>query len=192
MKTVLITGAAGFVGRHCLPPLARRDYVVHAAGRRPPAGRAGAHWHAADLLDPGQVADLLAEVRPTHLLHLAWVTTPGAYWASPDNLAWLAASLHLVRQFAACGGRRVVVAGTCAEYDWGYGYCAEGKTPLAPATLYGKCKDALRSVLEGFAAAADLSTAWGRLFYLYGPHEHPDRFVASVIRRLLAGEPAPC
>ena len=86
----------------------------------------------------------------------------------------------------------MVMVGTCAEYDWRYGYCSESITPLLPGTLYGRCKGALRSVLEPFAEQAQISWAWGRLFFLYGPNEHPDRLVASVIRRLLAGEPAPC
>jgi nucleoside-diphosphate-sugar epimerase len=37
-----------------------------------------------------------------------------------------------------------------------------------------------------------MTSAWGRIFFLYGPCEHPDRLVASVIRSLLAGEPARC
>jgi nucleoside-diphosphate-sugar epimerase len=37
-----------------------------------------------------------------------------------------------------------------------------------------------------------LSSAWGRVFFLYGPNEHPDRLVSSVIRSLLAGSPARC
>ena len=37
-----------------------------------------------------------------------------------------------------------------------------------------------------------LSTAWGRVFFLYGPREHPDRLVSSVIRSLLKGEAARC
>ena len=44
---------------------------------------------------------MLAEVRPTHLLHLAWETTPGEYWNSPLNLRWLAAGAELLRVFAA-------------------------------------------------------------------------------------------
>ena len=35
-----------------------------------------------------------------------------------------------------------------------------------------------------------MSSAWGRVFFLYGPHEHPQRLVSSVIRSLLAGQPA--
>ena len=30
------------------------------------------------------------------------------------------------------------------------------------------------------------------MFFLYGPHEHPDRLVSSVILSLLRGEPAKC
>jgi nucleoside-diphosphate-sugar epimerase len=40
--------------------------------------------------------------------------------------------------------------------------------------------------------ASGFSSAWGRIFFLYGPHEHPDRLVAAVSRALLSGEPARC
>src|SRR5262245_28150988 len=135
MEKVLITGVSGFIGRHCLQPLAGRAAAVHVVARRanslPPlaplgrgVGGAGGRTpgrirvHRADLLDPAAVSALLAEVRPTHLLHLAWVTTPATYWTAPENLTWVAAGLHLVRTFAELGGRRVVVAGSCAEHDW--------------------------------------------------------------------------
>ncbi|MEZ4330500.1 MAG: GDP-mannose 4,6-dehydratase [Myxococcota bacterium] len=45
---------------------------------------------------------------------------------------------------------------------------------------------------DAFAEQAQLSAAWGRVFFLYGPREHPDRLVSSVIRSLLRGEPARC
>ncbi len=57
-------------------------------------------------------------VRPYHLLPFAWIATPGEYWQSADNVRWLRASQHLLQSFAACGGVRIVMAGTCAEYDW--------------------------------------------------------------------------
>jgi nucleoside-diphosphate-sugar epimerase len=48
-------------------------------------------------------------------------------------------------------------------------------------------------MLTGAAAAGTgVSTAWGRLFSVYGPHEHPKRLVPSVTQSLLAGEPALC
>jgi nucleoside-diphosphate-sugar epimerase len=169
--------------------LVRAGHEVHAVSRGA-AGAAGAEWHQADLLDAAQSSALIAAARPTHLLHLAWDVTPGRYLASDSNLAWTAASLHLLREFAR-HGRRAVVAGTCFEYDLSAGVCSERESPLRPATLYGTCKGALCSISASFAREADLSVAWGRIFFVYGPHEHPDRLVASVARALLEGSPAP-
>lgn len=192
MKKVLVTGASGFIGRHCLPFLATRGYEVHAISIKAEDARPGIRWHTADLLVPSVARELIAEIKPTHLLHFSWYTEPGKYWTSPENLRWVEASLELLQAFAVQGGTRVVVAGTCAEYDWRYGYCSERITPLLPATLYGVCKHALHLMLEAFSAQAGVSSAWGRIFLLYGPHEHPDRLVSSVIRSLLKGEPARC
>jgi nucleoside-diphosphate-sugar epimerase len=115
---------------------------------------------------------------------------PGAFWSSPENVRWVEASLALLRAFADAGGQRAVVAGTCAEYDWSAGVCVEGETPLVPATLYGTCKHGLHTVAAGLAAEQGLSLAWGRIFFLYGPGEHPSRLVPAVILPLLRGEPA--
>jgi nucleoside-diphosphate-sugar epimerase len=191
MKRVLVTGASGFIGRQSLAPLAARGYDVHAVCRQGQPAEP-ATWHRVDLMDRGRVLQLLEEVRPSHLLHFAWDVTHGQYWSSPENLRWVEASLSLLGGFAERSGRRAVLAGTCAEYDWRFGFCSERVTPLAPATLYGSCKHALHSIAASFAAQAHLSLAWGRIFYLYGPHEQPGRLVPSVARSILAGKPVRC
>lgn len=147
--------------------------------------------HACDLLDPAAVEQLVASVRPTHLLHLAWYAEHGSYWTSEENLRWVEASLALARSVRRHGGSRIVVAGTCAEYDWSVGDCTE-TGPAAPATLYGTAKHALQLTLSAWAAQVGISLGWGRIFFLYGPHEDPRRLVASVIRALLAGQDARC
>jgi nucleoside-diphosphate-sugar epimerase len=194
MKRVLLTGASGFIGRQCLPFLLARGYEVHAASIDAQAGadNAGIIWHRVDLLDSLQVETLVAQTQPSHLLHFAWNVEPGKYWTSPDNLRWVQASLTLLQAFVQNGGQRVVMAGSCAEYDWQYGYCSESVTPLIPATLYGTCKHALQTILSAYANQTGLSAAWGRIFFLYGPGEHPNRLVASVIRSLLQDQPARC
>lgn len=190
---VLLTGATGFIGRHVLAPLRARGFDVHAVGRRPAAAVDGLRWHHADLLAPGAAAALVDVVRPTHLLHLAWYVQPGAFWTSPENLRWVGASLELVRAFREGGGTRAVLAGTCAEYEWGAAQaCVERGTPTVPATLYGACKDSLRRIVEAYGRTAEMSSAWGRIFLLYGPHEPPGRLVSSVAAALVNGEVARC
>jgi nucleoside-diphosphate-sugar epimerase len=196
MKRLLITGASGFVGSHCLAPLLARGYEVHAVSTGPhaPAGAPSeVRWHQADLLDPRQAVGLVRRVRPTHLLHLAWVVAPGTYRTSPLNWQWANASLTMLEAFAAHGGRRAVMGGSCAEYGSPPGVCVEHETPLCPRTLYGASKSALSLMLPVLARQVGVeSAAWARMFYLYGPGEHPSRLVPSVIRALSQGEPMPC
>jgi nucleoside-diphosphate-sugar epimerase len=193
MKKILVTGASGFIGSHCLPLLLDRDYEVHAVYSKisadtPPT----VYWHQADLLEQKPIIELIESVQPSHLLHLAWYAIPGKYWTSPENLRWVQASLTLLQEFARRGGQRVVMAGTCAEYDWRYGYCSESVTPLSPSTIYGICKHSLQAIVEAYSVQFGLSSAWGRIFFPYGPNERPSRLVPSVIGALLRGEPAKC
>nr|USU30085.1 NAD(P)-dependent oxidoreductase [Methylobacterium sp. OTU13CASTA1] len=185
---VLVTGASGFVGRHALPALAARGFEVHAVARSPIPG---AVVHAADLLDAAERRALLADVAPSHLLHLAWDAEPGRYWTSPSNLDWVAASLDLARSFHDIGGRRFVGVGTCAEYTWGDPRFDEATSPCRPATLYGAAKDGTRRILAAYAESVGLSFAWGRLFYLYGPGERRGRLVSDAAHALLTGAEFP-
>lgn len=188
MKRVLVTGAAGFVGRHCLPILLTHGFEVHGVSRQPRAPVAGVTLHRCDLLDDGATAALIEAVRPTHLLHLAWYAVPDRFWRAPENLDWAAATLRIARRFAAAGGRRLVVAGTCAEYDWSSDdTLSETTTPLVPRTLYGTAKNATRACLESAAPALGLEWAWGRVFFVYGPGESRGRLVPDLISGILAG-----
>lgn len=190
---VLVTGASGFIGRYCVQVLQERGWEIHAvARRRVDAGVGPIRWHTHDFLKPAATSRLLADIQPTHLLHLAWYTTPKAYWTAPENMQWVSTSLDLLRAFAEHGGTRSVMAGSCAEYEWTHELYSERDTPCRPASLYGACKHGLDVIASRFAAQVGLSYAWARIFFLYGPNEHPARLVASVARPLLNGEQARC
>ena len=202
-KRVLVTGAGGFIGRWSVPALRRLGYEVHAVLSKTPGGGApeqlrGASIHVADLLQDPSLDALMGEVRPTHLLHFAWIATPGLYWDSEQNVLWAAASERLLLSFRDHGGRRVMMAGSCAEYDWSrVGVCDEMASPLAdessaPVSRYAESKLALQRTLAKVGGRDHLSTAWGRIFFQFGPYEHPDRLVPSVIQNLLLNREAPC
>lgn len=190
MNRVLVTGAAGFIGSHCLAPLVARGFEVHAVSRKSVYPTVtGVVWHQCDLFDAAQTSSLFERVGATHLLHLAWDTTPGKYRTSPDNRLWRDHSVRLVRTFVANGGRRVVVAGTCAEYDPSDEPCDELATPLSSSIPYSAAKnelhDACRTLLP-----ADVSLAWCRLFFLFGPGEDSRRLVPQILVALSDGRPA--
>ena len=190
-KVVLLTGATGFIGRHAVEPLRARGYEIHAVSTQgTPADMPGVQFHQGNLLERGTAKRVLAAVKPSHLLHLAWYVVPGKLITSPENYEWVRASMELVQEFAAAGGKRVTSCGSGYEYDWRYGFCNEQLTAQVPNTVYGACKQALNLMTENFAATANLSSAWGRVFFLYGPHEHPQRLVSSIILSMLRGEPA--
>lgn len=192
-KCVLVTGASGFIGRHCLSFLPAAGYEVHAVTSRDAAvDVTTCEWHRADLLQSNDISRIIEVVKPSHLLHFAWYAVPGQYPSSPENLRWCVATMQLLAAFANAGGSRAVFAGSCFEYDFGYGYCVEDQTMSNPATFYGVCKNATREVVTGFHRQFGLSTAWGRIFHLYGPHETPGRLVPVVVAALLKGEPARC
>ena len=188
-RRVLVTGATGFIGRYTLSPLRELGFEIHVAGRKPSDDPA-VTFHTANLFDPADVLRIAREAQASHLLHLAWDTEPGRFWNSSLNLDWVGASLAMVQAFAEAGGTRVVLAGTCAEYRWGAeAPLDEIRSELAPATLYGVSKDALRRIVSAYAETAPLSFAWGRIFFLYGPGEKPGRLVSDAIRTLGARQP---
>ena len=191
MKKILVTGASGFIGKHTLPLLLKADHEVYAVSLKK-KNENGVKWHQADLKDPSQVQNLITKIQPTHLLHLAWCAEPGKFWTDPENIQWVRASLDLIKHFYKQGGKRVVISGSCAEYDWSKISYSENENLGIPATLYGKCKKELQIKAESFCHAANLSFCWVRVFFIYGPYEHPERFVPSVVCSLLNNEIAKC
>lgn len=178
---VLLTGASGFLGQYVLRSLIANNIETLVIGRKSPVICSGVTYKHVDLLNQITFDEFFFEERVTHLMHLAWYTEHGAYWKSHLNLDWLMASLRLVDAFCKAGGQKVVMAGTCAEYDWSNGYCYEDSTLLQPNSLYGAAKDSTRRMTEVLCADYEVKLAWGRIFSPYGRGEDQRRLIPSLI-----------
>ncbi len=188
---VLVTGASGFLGRFVVAELVRCGIETVATARSACPEIAGARWIETDLLQPRACDDLMREVAPSHLVHLAWYAKPGLFWRALENLDWAAATIQLMRSFAERGGQGAIFAGSCAEYGWDHALLAETDVP-APATFYGRIKDATRSAVMAAAHEFGVPCGWARVFWLYGPHEANGRLVSDIVSALLRGDHVAC
>lgn len=191
---ILLTGGTGFIGRYVLDQLLSTNHEIFAVSSKaqPSSINASVKWIKADLLTEADCQKVCSESRADILIHLAWYTTPGKYWHAMENFEWSIATVQLLKTFNDHGGRRVVIAGTCAEYDWSHGYCTEDVTPTAPSSIYGQCKDATRRITKAFAKGSGLEWAWGRLYFPFGHGEFANRLLPSVINSLLSNQPVLC
>jgi nucleoside-diphosphate-sugar epimerase len=193
---VFLTGASGFVGSHAARVLLSADCQVLALVR-PTSSLSRLQdilprltLIRQDLNNVSFLRQALEEWRPEACVHLAWYAEPGQYLHSPENIVSLMSSLSLLQELIRVGCARVVMTGTCAEYDADQEWFHED-SPTHPATVYAATKLAMYLIGHKLAQAGKIHFAWARLFYLYGPLEDDRRAVPSVIRTLLEGRVCP-
>ena len=192
----MVTGAGGWIGSRLLRWLVERNAGDVFALVRPGADRSRLREIErrltiieADLLDQASVERQLDIVRPDTCVHFAWYAVPGLYLESPENLRSLQASIALATRLAERNCHRFVGVGTCFEYAM-QDHRLNESSPTEPKSLYAASKLAFRLLLEQIAKASRMEWLWARVFYQYGPEEDHRRLVPTVVRALLAGEPA--
>ncbi len=188
-KQVLVTGALGYIGRHLCEQLLQKNYQIHAIVRPGTVteNKPGFTIYPLDLTDKEKVSAFLKTHPFEKLIHLAWYVGPKCQ-ISPINIDCLESSLHLIKTFWENGGKTVLVSGSMSEYDFSYGWCVEGKTPLHSPSLYGQTKAALYQILEKFCQFHPLDLKWARIFNIYGLSEKNTRLIPYVINAMLKGE----
>jgi len=191
-KRVILTGATGFIGRQTIPFLLRRGFEVHALIVKNTTRILGSEirCHQVDIFDYKAVSRICKELKAEYLLHLAWQGGANERMTSPENLSWVEASLNLVQAFSKNGGSRIVLAGSCAEYNWQYGYCSENLTPTEPESLYGECKSSLHKLTYKFCQNQGIHYSNGRIFFVSGPSEAENRLVPYITKSLLMDQKA--
>jgi len=182
---VFMTGATGFIGRRVLPLLSQHEVLYLTRDpHRPPALRFGRALQG-DLGRPEEWGSKLEDFRPQWCLHLAWEGLPD--YSLARSQANLDAGLRLLETLLRARIRRVMVAGSCWEYGTAEGPVSEARPPI-DCGVFATAKNALRTVLESTARAADLEYRWARIFFAYGPGQRRDALIPSCRAAFLAGK----
>jgi nucleoside-diphosphate-sugar epimerase len=186
MRKILVTGANGFLGYNCLNVLQNYEFEIYALDKFFPQNtNSKINWIEADLCNTKQIDQVFDHFKPEYLLHLAWNMETGMQLNSRIHYPWVEISMNLVKRFARAGGKRIIVSGSCAEYQWGNYYYGEETTPLKPESIYGICKHQLHQNVAEFCLKNNLSYTWGRIFFMYGPNENRNRLVPYIIHSIL-------
>lgn len=197
-RTVLVTGATGFVGavvaRSLLSEGARVVGTMRDPARAASARLEGIDWHVVDLELPGQMAALVARVRPVITFHLA-----GYGVAKEERDPQRAERLnHLVLE-ELCGalartpspdgwsGLRLVNVGSALEYGRIEGALDEARVG-APDTIYGETKVRGTQCVARFRARG-LAALTARLFTVFGSGERPGRLVPMLLEAVEGDAP---
>jgi nucleoside-diphosphate-sugar epimerase len=205
-QTILVTGAAGFIGSHLAGEFARRGArVVGVDNFDPFYPRAVKEANLAALRDagtfefvPGDITDaagmatLFRRVRPTGVVHLAAkagvrpsIADPVGY--SHANVTGTSVILDAARA-AGCG--RVLVASSSSVYgnsrETPFRETQDVSEPISP---YAATKRACELLGHAHHALTGMPTGMLRFFTVYGPRQRPDLAVAKFLRAVGAGEP---
>jgi len=208
--TVLITGAAGFIGYHLSALLLERgrrvigvdnmnDYYDPALKRARLdrlQAKDGFTFHKLDISSRVAMQALAAEYRDiTGIVHLA--SQAGVRYSLVNPYAYTEANVegHLVLLEVA---RRLdklqhfVYASSSSVYG------ANTKLPFSvddrtdtPVSLYGATKKTMEVMSESYARMWGLPLTGLRFFTVYGPWGRPDMAAFIFLRKILAGEPIP-
>ncbi|MDE3111841.1 MAG: GDP-mannose 4,6-dehydratase [Chloroflexota bacterium] len=190
MRRVLITGVTGFAGSHLAERLVERGDEVHGLAIEPPPHPNLARVvsrvaiHAGDIVDAAIVRDVVLEVRPEVVYHLAGQAVPTNATADPlgtirINVLGSASVAAAMRELP---GAHLVVASSADVYGLPARIPSLETAPLHPTNVYAATKVAAESILR---APGMTRVTLLRPCNQIGPRLHP-RLVASEFAKRIA------
>lgn len=183
---VVITGAAGYVGRHVVRAVADRGLTPVAVVR---PGRSvdldpRARVVETDILRPGASKGIV-DSDTAAFIHLAW--QDGFVHNSAAHMHNLSAHSDLLNDVAEAGVPRLAALGTMHEVGYWEGPIS-AETPTNPSSQYGIAKDALRRSAS-LALADKTEFVWLRCYYIYGDDRRSNSIFARLLEAVDRGQP---
>lgn len=204
--TVLVTGAAGFIGFHVARRLLERGETVVGVDnlnayydpslKRARLARLEAHQayrhHALDLADRAAMAALFEAEAPRRVVHLG--AQAGVRYSLEQP--WTYADSNLAGFLSVLEGCRTTRATSLVFASTSSAYGANGVLPFSvkqgadhPLTLYAATKIANEAMAHAYAHLFDVPATGLRFFTVYGPWGRPDMALFKFTRAILKGEP---
>ncbi|RVT83397.1 UDP-glucose 4-epimerase GalE [Rhodobacteraceae bacterium CCMM004] len=173
MKTILVTGGAGYIGSHACKALARAGYVPVTFDNLTTGWADAVKFgplETGDLTDRARLDAVFAEHRPDAVMHFAAYSDvgesmrdPGKYWR--NNVV---GSLTLFEAAIAAGCLDIVFSSTCATYGEQDGVVLDEDCAQEPINAYGASKRAIEDMLGNFADSHGLRHVIFRYFNVAG------------------------
>lgn len=188
MKRVLVTGGAGFIGRHLCRHLLDHGHEVHATSRQAQASTHGIGWHRWDGSADG-FSTLLRSLRPHVVVHSAARATPRRDLAEM-SLQWqstVAPSLAVAMALTP-DVELAVFLGSCEEYGNGDAPAVEDQ-PLVAISPYGWAKISAFHGTRLIAENRGVNWCWLRPYLAFGPGQLGERLIPTVIAKCLDSQP---
>jgi UDP-glucuronate 4-epimerase len=206
--TVIVTGAAGFIGAHVAHRLLDRGEAVIGvdifnayydpalkAGRAAALeARPGFTMARLDIADSDAIEALVRDSGADRIVHLA--AQAGVRYSIENPFAYersnLAGHLSLLEAARRCGVAHMVYASSSSVYGdrplAGAGF-RESDPAEAPVSLYAATKRSGELMSAAYAKLYGCPLSGLRFFTVYGPWGRPDMAYYSFTRKILAGEP---
>jgi UDP-glucuronate 4-epimerase len=206
--SVLVTGAAGFIGSHVAAALLDRgetvigldnlnayyDPALKRARLAPLEGRAGFRFVRADVADREALADLV-ERHPEidRVVHLA--AQAGVRYSLENPWAYIDANVHgQVSVSEACrrlpGLRHLVYASSSSVYGGNTKLPFSVGDPVEqPVSVYAASKRSAELLADTYAHLYRLPSTGLRFFTVYGPWGRPDMAYFLFTRAIFDGRP---
>ncbi|MDD4851147.1 MAG: NAD(P)-dependent oxidoreductase [Gemmiger sp.] len=176
MKKILITGAAGYIGRHVVKEALNRGYAVVASDFQFKGVDERAEFCDFPLF--GGAKDCYRQLgSPDVCIHLAW--RDGFIHNSPAHMKDISAHVRFLNDMIAGGLPMLTVMGTMHEIGYWEGAIDEN-TPCNPLSQYGIAKNALRQSLLLSTANTPCHLHWLRAYYITGDEDHGSSIFAKI------------
>lgn len=178
IKNVVVTGAAGYIGRHVVKTLLDRGLNVTAVDFTHKDIDERATYSDVTIFSGEK--DLYEQLgKPDLCIHMAW--KDGFIHNSNAHMENLSAHFTFINTLINGGCKNISVMGTMHEIGFWEG-AVDAKTPCSPLSQYGIAKNALRQSLLQLTKDKDVNLYWLRAFYILGD----DYKNSSIFSKILA------